>query len=38
MAGDNLQQWFYWEVKAVRADVAPIEVEPLKPAGLRAVS
>ena len=38
MAGDNLQQPFYWEVKAVRADVAPIEVEPLKPAGLRAVS
>jgi len=26
----NLEQEFYWEVKAVRADVAPLETEPLK--------
>jgi hypothetical protein len=27
----NRRQRFFWEVKAVRADLAPLEVEPMKP-------
>ncbi len=29
-SGGNPAQRFYWEVKAVRADVAPLQVEKLK--------
>ncbi len=34
-AGGNPSQRFYWEVKAVRADLAPVEVERVKPRDVR---